>query len=68
MSDEHDRLCHSRAGVATIHALYISLVVKPQSVMAASRTYARQLTLSCETFITGQKPPRIPANRKGNAA
>jgi hypothetical protein len=54
--------------VATIHALYVSLVVKPQSVMAASRTYARQLILSCETLIAGQKPPRTSAKRKGNAA
>jgi hypothetical protein len=54
--------------VAAVHAIYITLLVKPQNVMAASRTYARQLILSCETFLAVQKPPRAPPKPKGKAA
>jgi hypothetical protein len=43
--------------VAAAHALYFLLVVSPESVKAAARTYARQLILSCETFLAGGKPP-----------
>jgi hypothetical protein len=42
--------------VAAAHALYFLLVVGPESVKAAARTYARQLILSCETFLAGAKP------------
>jgi hypothetical protein len=44
--------------VATIHAAYILAVVNQQSVIAAARTYARQLILSTETFLAAGKKPR----------
>jgi hypothetical protein len=37
--------------VAAIHAVYIITVVRQSSVVAAARTYARQLILSTETFL-----------------
>jgi hypothetical protein len=43
--------------VAAIHALYIAVVVNKASLMEAARTYARQLILSCETFLAAEKPP-----------
>jgi hypothetical protein len=46
--------------VAAIHALYIGLVVTRAGVMEAARTYARQLILSCETFLATEKPPTKP--------
>jgi hypothetical protein len=54
--------------VAAIHALYIAFVVTKGSVVEASRKYARELILSCETLsrtpastATSRKAPR---NRK----
>lgn len=44
--------------VAAIHAVYILTVINRRSVIAAARTYARQLILSTETFLTGSKKPR----------
>jgi hypothetical protein len=44
--------------VASAHALYFLLIVGPESVKTAARTYARQLILSCETFLGGGKPTR----------
>jgi hypothetical protein len=31
--------------------------VNKASLMEAARTYARQLILSCETFLAAEKPP-----------
>jgi 4-amino-4-deoxy-L-arabinose transferase-like glycosyltransferase len=44
--------------VAAVHALYIAFVVTKKAVIEAARTYARQLILSCETFMAaaGVKP------------
>jgi hypothetical protein len=42
--------------VAAIHAVYIVGVVNQHSVIAAARTYARQLILSTETFLAAGKP------------
>jgi hypothetical protein len=42
--------------VAAIHALYIAFVVTKASLKEAARTYARQLILSCETFLAAEKP------------
>jgi hypothetical protein len=50
--------------VAAIHALYIGFVVGPRGVMDAARTYARQLILSCETFLGGETGSRAPAGRR----
>jgi hypothetical protein len=44
--------------VAAIHAVYIVAVVNQDSVIAATRTYARQLILSTETFLAGGNRPR----------
>jgi len=41
--------------IAVIHALYIAFVVSKASLMEAARTYARQLILSCETFLADEK-------------
>ena len=49
--------------VAAAHALYFLFVVGPESVKTASRTYARQLILSCETFLAGAKATRAPKAR-----
>ena len=53
--------------VAAVHALYISLVVTKRGLMEAARTYARQLILSCETFMAAGKPavakPAAPRKR-----
>ena len=46
--------------VAAVHALYIIAVVNQRSVIAAARTYARQLILSTEAFLAaGRKPPAV---------
>jgi hypothetical protein len=42
--------------VAAAHAFYFLVLVSPDSVKAAARTYARQLILSCETFLAVAKP------------
>src|ERR1700730_8632814 len=42
--------------VAAVHALYFLLAVGSDSVKTAARTYARQLILSCETFLMTAKP------------
>jgi hypothetical protein len=53
---------------AVIHAIYMVFAVSRQSVIDASRTYARQLLLSCEAFIGKQKLAKPPAKpRAGNA-
>ena len=42
--------------VAAAHALYFLLLVNAGNVKAAARTYARQLIISCETFLAAVKP------------
>jgi hypothetical protein len=42
--------------IAAAHALYFLLLVSRGSVKAAARTYARQLIISCETFLAGTNP------------
>jgi hypothetical protein len=57
--------------VAAAHALYFLLVVGPNSVKTAARTYARQLILSCETFLAGAKvkpAPKAQPKRRGAGA
>jgi len=49
--------------VAAIHALYIAFVVTWGGVEAAARTYARQLILSCETFLRGTTPREASRKR-----
>ncbi|MER9561063.1 hypothetical protein [Mesorhizobium sp. M0571] len=41
---------------AIIHAIYMAFAVSTRSVIDASRTYSRQLILSCETFLGKGKP------------
>jgi hypothetical protein len=41
--------------VAAAHAIFFLFVVTPAYVKAAAKTYARQLILSCETFLSGTK-------------
>jgi hypothetical protein len=54
---------------AVIHGLYMAFAVSKQSVIDASRTYARQLILSCETFIGKQAnkpaPPKKTTTKRG---
>ena len=49
---------------AAIHAIYMAFAVNKQSVIDASRTYARQLILSCETFMTRDIPKANPLKSK----
>lgn len=42
--------------VAVIHALYIGLAVNKRSVRDGARSYARQLILSCKSFLGKEKP------------
>jgi hypothetical protein len=49
--------------IAAAHALYFLLLVSPDSVKAAARTYARQLIISCETFLAGVKPAAKAAKK-----
>jgi hypothetical protein len=53
--------------LAIVHSLFMAFGVSRQSVVEASRTYARQLILSCETFL-GRKPREVaPKLRKPKA-
>jgi hypothetical protein len=51
--------------VAAAHALYFLLVVDKESVKVAARTYARQLILSRESFLTG--PATKAKGKKGQS-
>jgi hypothetical protein len=53
---------------AVIHAIYMVFAVGKQSVIDAARTYARQLLLSCETFIGKEKPAKCPTKPRGGKA
>lgn len=44
-----------QVGLAIWHILYLSLAITERSVMVASKRYARQLTLSCETLMLNSK-------------
>jgi hypothetical protein len=44
--------------LAAVHALYVIAVVSERNVIAAARTYARQLILSTESFHAAEKKPR----------
>ena len=50
---------------AAVHAIYMVLAVGKQTVIEASRTYARQLLLSCEAFIAKEKPVKSPTKPRG---
>jgi hypothetical protein len=50
--------------VAAIHALYIGLAVNRRGVGEAARSYARQLILSCESFLGKEKP--AAAKKRGS--
>jgi hypothetical protein len=49
--------------VAAAHALYFLVLVNADSVKAAARTYARQLIISCDTFLGAVKPTE-PAKKQ----
>ncbi|HEY5130180.1 MAG TPA: hypothetical protein VIJ35_23340 [Bradyrhizobium sp.] len=49
--------------VAIIHALYIGLAVNKRSVSDGARSYARQLILSCESFLGKEKPVTAAAKK-----
>jgi hypothetical protein len=53
--------------VAAIHALYIGLAVNRRGVGDAARTYARQLILSCESFLAKQTPAAEKTGRAKRA-
>jgi hypothetical protein len=53
---------------AVIHAFYMTFAVSKQTVIDASRTYARQLLLSCETFIGKEKLANPPRKSGGGKA
>ncbi len=53
--------------VAAVHALYFLCVVKRDAVKTAAKTYARQLILSCETFLAGTGTPQRRTRQKANA-
>lgn len=44
--------------IATIHATYMLLAVRRAAVWDAARAYARELILSCETFLPAPDPPK----------
>lgn len=53
---------------AIIHAIYMIAAVSKPSVVDASRTYARQLLLSCEAFIGKQKSTKPSTLTRGGKA
>jgi hypothetical protein len=59
--------------VAAIHALYIGFAINQRLVAEAARSYARQLILSCESFLgnvkqTAAKPKNSPRRTRGVAS
>ncbi|CAM5597261.1 hypothetical protein MAUB1S_10096 [Mycolicibacterium aubagnense] len=44
-----------QGGFALLHALYLILAVTKHSVLDASKTYARELTMSCDVLIRNSK-------------
>lgn len=46
--------------LAVVHSLFMAFGVTCAAVTEASRTYARQLILSCETFLGKEKPAKLP--------
>jgi hypothetical protein len=53
--------------VAVVHAILMSIAVSEKALKEAAETYARQLLLSCETFMGGPAKP-APKPRKGKSA
>jgi hypothetical protein len=53
--------------VAAIHALYIGLAVNQRVVGEAARSYARQLILSCESFL-GKARPEVEKRKRTKRA
>jgi hypothetical protein len=51
--------------LAVVHSAFMGFGVTTQSVIEASRTYARQLILSCETLLGKEKPAKPPAKPRG---
>ncbi|WP_346295752.1 hypothetical protein LRC39_22945 [Rhodopseudomonas sp. P1] len=54
--------------LAVVHSLFMAFSVSKQSVIEASRQYARQLILSCETFIGTQAAPAKPSKPRKTKA
>ncbi|MDH7798157.1 MULTISPECIES: hypothetical protein [unclassified Beijerinckia] len=54
--------------LAVVHSLFMAFGVSRPSVVEASRTYARQLILACETFLGKEKPVAPKATPKLKAA
>ena len=53
--------------VVILHSAYLLLAASEECVREASRTYGRQLILSCETLMMRRAPaPKVEANRNGN--
>lgn len=50
--------------LAAVHSLYMGFGVTKQSVVEASRVYARQLILSCETFLGKERKEASKATKK----
>lgn len=50
--------------LAIIHSFYMTFAVSKESVIDASRIYARQLILACETFLAKDKKGAAKATRK----
>jgi hypothetical protein len=50
--------------IAALHATYIFFAVTEQGVVEASKQYARQLALSCESFISAGSKPKPVSRRK----
>lgn len=50
--------------IAAIHAAYILIAVRKTLVFDASRSYARELILSCESFLTERMPAKETSKRK----
>ncbi len=51
--------------LAVVHSLFMAFGVTKRSVIEASRTYARQLILSCESFIGKATAPAKTVKAKG---
>jgi hypothetical protein len=50
--------------IAATHAAYILIAVRKALVFDASETYARELLLSCESFLTERMPTKEKSKRK----
>jgi hypothetical protein len=64
MDDETTMALLVVAALAFVHTGFMALGASEQSVKEQSRTYARQLILSCESFIGKEKPPARSAKSR----